>query len=117
MKINFKEGAVPYAAHTPIPIPIFWKEQIKAGLDADVRLKIIEEVPQGTPVTWLARMVPQGKKNGGVRRTVDLQKLKEATLRETHHTPTPFDIVSTVPPDKYKTVLDAWNGYHSLPLT
>ena len=116
MKINFKEGAVPYASHTPIPVPIFWKEQIKEGLDADVRLKIIEEVPQGTPVTWLARMVPQGKKNGGVRRTVDLQKLKEATLRETHHTPTPFDIVSTVPPDKYKTVLDAWNGYHSLPL-
>ena len=84
MKINFKEGAVPYASHTPIPVPIFWKEQIKQGLDDDVRLKVIEEVPQGTPVTWLARMVPQGKKNDGVRRTVDLQKLKEATLRETH---------------------------------
>ena len=37
-------------------------------------------------------------------------------MRETHFTPTPFDIVSQVPSNKYKTVLDAWNGYHSLPL-
>jgi len=42
--------------------------------------------------------------------------LKEATLRETHFTPTPFSIVSVTPSDTYKTVLDTWNGYHSLPL-
>jgi len=113
MKIYFKEGGKPYAIHTPIPIPVHWKEKIKEGIDQDVKLGIIEEVPQGTPTTWCARMVPQGKKNGGVRRTVDLQQLKSATLRETHFTPTPFDIVSQVPSNKYKTVLDAWNGYHS----
>ena len=116
MKIYFKEGGKPYAIHTPIPIPVHWKEKIKEGIDQDVKLGIIEEVPQGTPTNLCARMVPQGKKNGGVRRTVDLQQLKSATLRETHFTPTPFDIVSQVPSNKYKTVLDAWNGYHSLPL-
>ncbi len=33
-----------------------------------------------------------------------------------HHTLSPFNIASTFPPNKRKTVLDAWNGYHSLPL-
>ena len=51
------------------------------------------------------------------RRTVDLQNLKKVTLRETHHTPSPFNIVSVVPPGKKKTILDAWNGYHSVPLS
>ena len=37
-------------------------------------------------------------------------------MRETHYTPTPYSIVSETPKDMYKTVLDAWNGYHSLPL-
>ena len=47
----------------------------------------------------------------------DLQQLNKATLRETHFTPTPFSIVSTTPCNTFKTVLDAWNGYHSLPLS
>ena len=59
-------------------------------------------------------MVPQAKKNGDPRRTIDMQKLKEITLRETHHTPSPHDVVSSIPPNTYKTVADAWNGYHSL---
>jgi len=62
-------------------------------------------------------MVVTSKKNGKPRRTVDLQKLKDATLRETHFTPTPFKIVSVTPSKTFKTVVDAWNGYHSLPLS
>ena len=62
-------------------------------------------------------MVVVAKKNGIPRRTVDLLKLNEATLRETRHTATPFNVVSTVPGDMKKTVSDAWNGYHSIPLT
>ena len=38
-------------------------------------------------------------------------------MRETHHTPTPFQLASSVPPNMLKTLLDAWNGYHALPLT
>ena len=114
MKINFKKGAIPYAVHTPIRVPVHWEEKMKADIDRDVRLGILEEVPQGTPTTHCARMVPQAKKNGDPRRTIDMQKLKEITLRETHHTPSPHDVVSSIPPNTYKTVADAWNGYHSL---
>ena len=116
MKIVFKEDYTEHRVHTPIEVPHYWKYKVKEDIDMDVRLGIIEPVPQGTPTTWCTRMVVTAKKNGKPRRTVDLQKLKEATLRETHFTPTPFSIVSVTPSDTYKTVLDAWNGYHSLPL-
>jgi len=109
IKLHLKEDAIPYAAHTPIPVPHHWKQKVKEDIDHDVVLGIIEKVPQGTTAEWCARMVV-------TRRTVDLQKLNDATLREAHHTPSPFNVVSTIPAKTRKTVLDAWNGYHSLPL-
>ena len=42
------------------------------------------------------------KKDGGPRRTADLQNLHAATKRETHHIPSLFGDVSTVPPGKKK---------------
>ena len=117
VKVRFKDGAVPHAVHTPIPVPHHWKKQVKADIDRDVRLGIIEPVPQGTPTEWCSRMVVASKKDGTARRTVDLQQLNKATTRETHHTPSPFNLVSTIPTQTRKTVLDAWNGYHSLPLS
>ena len=117
MKLHFKDQYKPHAVHTPIPIPYHWEDAVKEDIDRDIRLGILEKVPEGTPVEWCARMVVQPKKNGKPRRTVDLQELKKATRRETHYTPTPFNIVSTTPANTYKTVLDAWNGYHSLPLS
>ena len=117
MSITFRPDATPSAVHSPIPVPHHWKKAVKEALDRDVDLGIIEPVPQGTPTVWCSRMVVTPKKDGTPRRTVDLQKLNKATLRETHHTPSPFNQVSTVPPHMKKTVLDAWNGYHSLPLS
>ena len=57
------------------------------------------------------------KIDGSPRYTVDLQKLNAATLKETHHMPSPFNQALLVPAYTRKTVLDAWNGYHSLPLS
>ena len=92
------------------------KRKVKQGLDRDVKLGIIEPVPQGSISQHCSRMVVAPKKEGEPRRTVDLQKVNQATLREVHHTPSPFNLVSTIPSNTKKTVLDAWNGYHSLPL-
>ena len=36
--------------------------------------------------------------------------------RETHRTLSPFHQARSVPHGKKKTVFDAWNGYHSVPL-
>ena len=54
IKLHFKEGTIPYAVHTPIPVPHHWKEKVKEDLDRDVRLGIIERVPQGSTTTWCA---------------------------------------------------------------
>ena len=117
LKISFLPNYPPKAVHTPIPIPHHWKYNVKSQLDSDVALGIIEPVPPGHPTTWCSRMVVVPKKDGTPRRTVDLQELNRATLRETHHSQSPFNIVSSIPPKMKKTVLDAWNGYHSVALS
>ena len=108
--------ATPKAHHTPIPVPIHWREEVKAGLDRDVRLGVLEPVPIGQSVTWCHRMVVCAKKNGQPRRTVDMQPLNAHALRETHHTQAPFQQATSVPAHKRKSVFDAWNGYHSVPI-
>ncbi|VDI45747.1 Hypothetical predicted protein [Mytilus galloprovincialis] len=54
--------------------------------------------------------------NGKSRRTVDFQALNAHAIRETHHTQSPFHQARSVPRGKKKTVFDAWNGYHSVPI-
>ena len=73
-------------------------------------------MPIGEPVTWCHRMVICAKKIGKPRRTVDFQPLNMHAKRETHHTPSPFHQARYFPYDKKKTVLDTWNGYHSVPI-
>lgn len=48
--------------------------------------------------------------------TIDFQPLNTHATRETHHTQSPFHQARSVPHGKKKTVFDAWNGYHSVPL-
>ena len=61
-------------------------------------------------------MITVAKKDGSPRRTIDLQALNDASVRQTHHTPSPFHQAMAVPHGTRKTVADAWNGYHSLEL-
>ena len=116
MRLMIDPDATPTAHHSPIPVPLHWQEEVKAGLDRDIRLGVLEPVPVGEPVTWCHRMVTCAKKNGSLRRTIDLQPLNAHATRETHHTQSPFHQARAVPQDTRKTVFDAWNGYHSVAL-
>ena len=49
-RIHLKPDAIPYARHTPIPIPHHWKADIKKGLDDDVKKGIIKPVDFDTSV-------------------------------------------------------------------
>jgi len=90
---------------------------VKAGLDRDVRLGVLEPVPVGEPaVTWYHRMVICAKKDGKPRRTIDFQSINNHATRETHHTQCPFHQARSVPRGKKKIAFDAWNGYLSVPL-
>jgi len=112
--IALKPESKPSAVHVPAPVPIHYQTEVKKGLDRDVALGVLEKVPVNTPVEWLHRMVITPKKNGSPRRTVDLQALNRASIRQTHHTASPFHIASSIPMGVKKTCLDAWNGYHSV---
>ena len=114
--IHLSPNAVPYACHTPASVPKHWESEVKAQLEEDIRRGVIEPVPAGEPTEWCARMVVVAKKSGQPRRTVDYQRLNAACRRETHHTPAPFDMVSGVPKHSFKTVADAYWGYHQVEL-
>ena len=47
---------------------------------------------------------------------MDFQTLNVHATRETHHTQSPFLQARSIPAGKKKTVFDAWNGYHSVPI-
>ena len=113
MQFHVDPDAKPVAHHTPAVLPIYWREKVKAGLDADERLGVIEKVPDGVPTTWLHRMVVVAKPNGEPRRTVDLSPLNSHCKRETHVTVPPFRQARLIPANTWKTVTDAWNGFHS----
>ena len=93
-----------------------WEEEVRKQLERDVEMGILEKVPANEPTVWLHRMVVVRKQNGSPRRTVDMQRLNDASLRHTHPVLSPYLKAMTVPKNSYKTVTDAWEGYHSVPL-
>ena len=116
MSLYIDEKVKPVAFHKAYPVPIHWQEEVKKGLDDDVKLGVLEKVPVGEPTTWCSRMVTVSKKDGKPRRTVDLKHLNDAAKRQTNPVKAPFLQATAVPSDTYKTCLDAWNGFHSIPL-
>ena len=116
LQIKVEEGVRPVASHSPIPVPVHWAAEVKRQLDRDEALGVIERVPIGTDTTWCHRMVCVPKKDGSPRRTVNFQPLNQHTARQTHFTESPFRQATSVPEGQYKTVVDAWNDYHSVAL-
>ena len=116
MRLMINDDATPAVHHNPIPVPLHWQDEVKAMLDANVRMGVMEKVPIGEPVTWLHLMVIAERKSGKPRITVDLQPLNKHAIRETHHTQSPFHLARSIPHNTVKTIFHCWNGYHSLPL-
>ena len=116
LRLHLDPQATPTAVHTPSAIPRHWVEDVKAGLDRDERLGVIERVPVNEPVTWVSRMLNPAKSDGSPRRVIDYQQVNMHTPRQTHHTRSPWAIASSIPAGTYKSVLDCSNGYHSVPI-
>ena len=116
LRLMIDEDAKPRVHHKPIPIPLHWQEKVKAQIDGNVRMGLMEPVPIGEPVTWSHQLVVAERKNGEPRLTVDLQALNAHAIRETHHTQSPFNLARAIPHNHVKTAFDCWNGYHSVPL-
>ena len=116
IRIHVDPSATPVAVQTPAMVPAHWYDEVKRGIDRDLALGVLERVPMGECPTWIHRMVVRAKEDGSCRRTIDLSPLNKFCMRETHHVRPPFQQVRTIPPRTWKTVTDAWNGYHSVPI-
>jgi len=116
VEIHLDPTATPKACHTPANVPIHWQQRVYDDLLRDEALGVIERVPYGEPVTWCHRMVITRKHDGTPRRTVDLSPLNKFCQRETFAMESPFHLARRIPKNTWKTVTDAWNGYHSVPL-
>merc|ERR1711954_183009 len=116
MKIHLQPDAVPVAIHKPVPVPLHFREEVYANIEADVKRGVLRKVPPGEPTSWCAKLVITAKKDGRPRRTVDLSGLTKAGIRETHHTRSPIKVVCSIPSGMVKTTLDCVDGYHGIPL-
>ena len=114
--IHLDADAKPRVCNTPAPIPLHWQKRVEEDLKRDEALGIVEKVPYGVPVTWCHRMVVARKHDGSPRRTVDLSPLNKFCKREVYSSESPFLLARRIPPGTWKTVTDAWNGFHSVPL-
>jgi len=115
MRIHLKEGAVPFAIHTPRPIPFAFQQKVKEELESMECQGIIATVGDD-PSDWCHLLVTVAK-DEGVRITVDLSHLNSQVSRPTHPSPTPFDAVRRVTPSsRYFTKADALCGYWQLEL-
>ena len=116
LKLYIDEQAKPVAFHKVNPVPIHWQSKVKADLDRDVALGVLEKIGDNTPVAWQSKMVITAKANGDPRRVVDLQNLNRHSSRQTFPVSSPFHLATQIPLQKKKSVVDAWNGYHSVPI-
>ena len=55
LRLSIDPKVKPITAHKATAVPVHWEEKVKAHLDRDVRLGVLEKVPIGTPDTWCDR--------------------------------------------------------------
>ena len=97
LSIITEDGAEPVASHSPIPIPHHWKRKIYEMILNYCRLRTIEPVKPGTPTPWCSKLLAVPKPNGDPGLVVDLQPLNAVSKPEAHHTPTPWNLASSIP--------------------
>ena len=84
MKIFMKPDATPVCVTKPLPVPLHFRKEVKAGLDADVAKGVLERVPMGTSDTWYTRMVITPKKEGKELRPIKrLSNLLDTLFHDT----------------------------------
>ena len=78
----------------------------------------------GAQPLWISPAIFVEKKKVGCRRVVNFKALSKECQKEPNHTPDVLKLASQIPSIKdskteelFFSVLDAWNGYHSISLT
>ena len=64
LQLHIPSTSKPVACHVPAPLPLHWHNKVKADIEQDVRLGVLERVLTNTPVRWLSLMVLTPKHDG-----------------------------------------------------
>ena len=116
VEIHIDHDAKPTAVTVPGHVLLHWQDQVEKDLIRDEKLGVIERVPYGEPSLWCHRMVVTRKEDGSPHHTVDLSPLNKHCIREVHTNRSPFELARGVPSNTWRSITDAWNGFHSVPL-
>ena len=104
-------------------VPLHLREAAKNSLEFDLMAGTLEKVPSAENNTkygiartvFVAKPTKPGEKPK-CRRTVDYKKLNAHINPSVYHMDPPLKQAERVKSDSYKSVLDAKDGFHSIPL-
>ena len=116
VKIHVDPEAKPVAHMKTGFIPLHFYDTVMADIKKDIAMGVLEPHPANEPVTWCHKMVICTKQDGSPRRTIDMSPLNRVCAREPYGSKSPFHMARAIPRDTWKTVQDAWNGFHSVPI-
>lgn len=111
--IDLKPDAVPYHCKQPYSIPAALKPIVKAELDRQVNLGILERVYE---TQWGMPMICIAKKNGNIRTVDDFRELNKAVLRRVYPLPKILDMIRRHHGWQFITVIDVTAAYYSYKL-
>jgi len=84
MKLHIDPKAAPVSRKKPLPVPLYWQEQVEQELLRDIELGILEKVIHGEPTDWCFPMIVTRKNDGSPRRVIDLSPLNKFCKCEVH---------------------------------
>ena len=111
--IQLKEGAEP-SVHPPRRVPFALHDRLKEELDRLVNEEIIQKVDH--PTDWVNSLVIVEKPNGKLRLCLDPKELNKAIKREHYQINTLEELMSKLDKAQYFSILDANNGFWTVPL-
>ena len=116
MEIHVDPLAKPMACYTSSPTPLDWGQKVHDNLIRDEAMDILEKVTHGEFTKWYHRTVTTRKHDRSPCLTVDPSPLNKFCKGKTHAVETSFHLARTARRNIWKTVTDAWNEYHRVPL-
>ncbi|CAC5409692.1 unnamed protein product [Mytilus coruscus] len=115
LQLHVDPNATPVAVHKPALVPIHWQDKVYADLER-MFYWCTGTVSQKHTYNLVLKDGGNQQRLMALQWTVDLQPQNRHSVRQTHHVPSPFHLADRVPQGMKKTVTDAWNGYHSVPI-
>ncbi|XP_023240270.1 uncharacterized protein K02A2.6-like [Centruroides sculpturatus] len=109
--IKLNQNAIPKLV-SPRRIPEALKREVKQELEHLVRKGILKKTEETS--SWLHPMVIIKKKQGKLRLCMDLHELNKYIIRDNYQIPSPTELLSSIPKDRYYTVMDAKSAFFQL---